>query len=183
MVAIPVVVKRALQALLALVVGGVAACDDAPQTVVTYMRPGGTWPFFDYATRSGPLLVQVATAPQGYSVEGVAPRLATAVAGAIQRKVFSTTTEPGQAPAPDYRLVFGFDLPTSTAADRLCDGSVLQRDPEEATIRVLGAFCHKADVQASAIGSLPRRGNDDGTELAAVVAQMTRVLISEDSAR
>lgn len=173
--------KRLAQAALALAVGGVAACDTAPQTVVTFMRPGGTWAFFDYATSRGPVLVQVLTAPAGHSPAALSERAGAAVAQAIQRKRITTTADPALATAPDYRLVFAFDLPASTAPDRLCDGSALTPHEDPGVIRVLGAFCHRADVQAAATGTLPRR--QDGEALAAIIAQMTRGLIVEDTGR
>lgn len=179
----PGFLKRLVQAALAVAVTGVAACDDLPQTVVTFMRPGGTWAFFDYASSRGPVLVQVLTAPSGFTPATVSAQAGAAVSRAIQRKVITTTADPVQAAAPEYRLVFAFDLPTSTAPERLCDGTRLEPQGDPATIRLIGAFCHKAEVHASATGTLPRRGGDDGAALGEILAQMTRGLIVEDNSR
>lgn len=179
----PGFLKRLAQAVVALAVTGVAACDEVPQTVVTFMRPGGTWAFFDYATSRGPLLVQVLTVPSGFAPEAVSAQAGAAVTRAIQRKVIATTADPSQAAAPDYRLVFAFDLPTSTAPERLCDGTRLEPQGDPATIRVIGAFCHKTEVHASATGTVPRRSSEGGGALGEMIAQMTRGLIVEDTAR
>ena len=178
--AMSTVFKRLTQAVLALAVSGVAACDEVPQTVVTFMRPGGTWAFFDYATSRGPLLVQVLTVPAGYTPDSVSAQAGAAVSRAIQRKVVTATADPAQAAAPEYRLVFAFDLPAATAPERLCDGTRLEQQGDPATVRVIGAFCYKSEVQASATGSLPRRG-ENGAALGEILAQMTRGLIVEET--
>ena len=78
--------------------------------------------------------------------------------------------DPAQAAAPEYRLVFAFDLPTSTAPERLCDGTRLEPQGDPAVIRLIGAFCHKTEVHASATGTLPRRGGEDGAALGEILA-------------
>jgi hypothetical protein len=94
----------------------VAGCGDGPSTVPSGVRNAATWSSLVYATRSGPLLLEVKGNPFGTSAGGFAPSgfaqaVAESMSGAIPGQPFRFVTVAEQAAQPRFRVVVAFDTP------------------------------------------------------------------------
>lgn len=172
-------VRKLIAGLAGLVTGLVAACEEAPQSTVVFMRSGGAEQFLSWAVRSGPLLVQSLGTP--FDGEDVGEVVAQAAVRGIHGRKVEGTTDPAVAPAPDYRVRFGFDLPKGFAPERLCTAAVedLPREPDPDRLRVVAVFCVQERMEVAVIGSLKRPVEPTDERFTALITQMSRQMFAE----
>lgn len=173
-------VRKLIAGIAGVLTGLVAACEEAPQSTVVYMRPGGAEPFLAWAVRSGPLLVQTFGSPFDGGRD-IAEDVAQAAARGIHGRKAEATSDPARAPAPDYRVHVGFDLPKGFAPERLCTAVAagdLPREPDPERLRVIAVFCVQGRMEAAVIGSLKRPVAPGDDRLGALITQMSRQMFA-----
>lgn len=170
--------RKLMTGAVALVAGLAAACEDAPRSTVTFMRPGGLEPFLAGIASSGPLLVQTI----GPDVpREVARFTAETFSKTLKGRHVATTTDPAQAANPEFRVLVAYDAPASFNANRLCAGEIPAVERTGDRLEVLTVFCQGDVLHAAITGSVPRPDTltDDG--VGKLLAQMARQMFSESA--
>ncbi|MGC2856563.1 hypothetical protein ACM64Y_13905 [Novispirillum sp. DQ9] len=170
--------RKLMTGALALVAGVAAACEEAPRSTVTFMRPGGLEPFLAGIAAAGPLLVETV----GPDIpREVARFTADTVAAALKGRMVATTPDPARATHPEFRVRVTYDAPASFNPNRLCAGEVPVAERTGDRLQVLAVFCQGEVLHAALIGSAPRPGSLTDDSVGKLLAQMARQMFSESA--
>lgn len=170
--------RKLMTGAVALVAGLAAACEEAPRSTVTFMRPGGLEPFLAGIAGAGPLLVQTV----GPDVpREVARFTADTFSSTLKGRQVATTTDPAQAANPEFRVLVAYDAPASFNPNRLCAGQVPVVERTSDRLQVLSVFCQGEVLHAAIIGSVPRPGSLTDESVGTLLAQMARQMFSESA--
>ncbi|MBM3524208.1 MAG: hypothetical protein FJX57_14735 [Alphaproteobacteria bacterium] len=157
-----------------------AACEEAPQSRLVDMRVPGTMSFTQFATTSGPMLVETVGTPFGGGASLDGATVARHVGAAFSIPTLRFTTDRAAAPQSGYRLVWVFDPPVSFTLETICAGPVQSGVVRKAeTVHVTAAYCHDTKLYAVASGSVRRPRNADDKGWQQLVKQIARHLISD----
>lgn len=102
----------------------------------------------------GPVLVEVTGPALGADPDDIAAAIATAVDGIPAGLNISYTADPDAAGLPNYRVVYGFDVPNSVGSFAVCDPSSYSSTQNPAgadRLKLVVAFCYKDEAQSSQI--------------------------------
>jgi hypothetical protein len=158
----------------AVLIGG---CD-GPVTVSGTWRSPAAASSLVYATTGGPLLVVVHGDPFGLAPPEFRAKVAEAMAGQTPSRPFGLTTDPEQAPRPDFRAVVAFGPPPDLDPKRLCRGPVPTAPPGGDRLTLVAAFCGGDDVLAWVSGRVDKPDGADGPRFRGLLAQVARELFA-----
>lgn len=168
----------------ALAASAVAACDQAPTSRVTYMRPGGVYDLMASATARGPLLVETVNSPfEDFRPQAVAELVSLAVKAGVAGRVISVTTQPAESSLPAYRVRVALDAPANASPQALCLGEAPEVVSGGDRLTVLMVFCSKGDLEASVVGHIPRPEDPTAEAFGKLLRQMTRQMFADSPAR
>lgn len=159
----------------------VSGCGDGPATVAGGWRSPATWSSMIYATKDGPLLVEIHGAPFGLPPARFRTAVAEAMTNAIFGRPSTFTTDPQQAPQPRYRVVLAFNAPDNTDPRDLCRGQVATLAQTGDRITVHGAFCEDATLLASIRGWVAKVQGAEDERFRRLISQLTRELFGTAS--
>ena len=107
--------------------------------------------FLHWAGSAGPVPIEVRNNPFPESNEVVASVIADAASDRVAGLTTRFTADAGEAPHPDWRVVYAFNVAPSTAAARICDPSQpTQPGGSRDTLTVLVVFCNETKPIISA---------------------------------
>jgi hypothetical protein len=124
----------------------------------------------------GPVLVQVTGPALGESADALAARIAGSIQGIPRGINPEFTADPATAGTSDYRLVFGFDVPDSAGAYRVCEagGYTPVANPNGPDrLKMVVAFCYKDESENHLIARRPAIAGADAPEFAQTAKQAT----------
>ncbi len=165
----------ALSALLLL-----TACDE-PATNRSYLHPAGTLDFLIEATKEGPLLLKIQG--EAFDVDRAAfgEEVAGLIAGAIQRRRISVTTDPAQAPQPSLYVIMTFNGGKSLSGQAQCGGKTKGGSPrgDDSRLDVTASFCGNDARYATVSGWVETLKNRDDDKYPKLIGQIARDLFVE----
>lgn len=173
--------KRLLSVGAAALAALVSGCGDGPATVAGGWRSPATWSSMVYATKDGPLLVEVHGDPFGLPPGRFRTAVAEAMTDAIFGRPSTFTTDRALAPQPRYRVVLAFNAPDTTDPRDLCRGQIATLAQPGERITVHGAFCEDATLLASIRGWVAKVQGTDDERFRRLVNQLTRELFGTAS--
>lgn len=146
--------KRILSLGAAALAAFVGGCGDGPSTVPGGYRNAATWSSFIYATRDGPLRLDLGGDPFGGNGPDLTQEVTKAMAGAIPGRPFTVTTLAAAAPLADLRVVMQLGAPANADARDLCAGRTREVRPPAAggRIEVLAVFLRRIDLAVVVAG-------------------------------
>lgn len=153
----------------------VAGCGDGPATVAGWRSPAA-WSSMIYATKDGPLLLEVHGDPFGLPPTRFRQTVAEAMTNGIFGRPSTFTPDREQASQPRYRVVLAFNAPDSTDPRDLCRGQVATLAQPGERVTVHGAFCDDATVLASIRGWVAKIQGADDARFRLLIQQLTREL-------
>jgi hypothetical protein len=166
----------------ALLAAGLAlsACDE-PATNQTYMHPSGTLDFLIEAVKEGPLLLKVQGSAFGMDQEAFEAEVASLIAGSIERRLITVTTDPAKAPQPSLYVVMTFNGGESLNGQAQCRGETQGGTPRgvDARLDITASFCGKTARYATVTGWVEKVKNRDDEKYAKLVGQIARDLFVE----
>ena len=164
-----------LSALLAL-----SACDD-PATNQSYVHPAGTMDFLIEATKAGPLLLKVQGSAFDMDQAAFEAEVSALLAGAIQRRRFTVTTDPAKAPQPSLYVVMTFNGGKNLSGQAQCKGDTKGGTPRgpDARLDVTASFCGKDVRYANVSGWVEKLQGHDDEKYPKLIGQIARDLFVE----
>ncbi|WP_282606778.1 hypothetical protein [Pelagibius sp. Alg239-R121] len=157
-----------------------SACDD-PATNQTYVHPAGTWDFLIEATKAGPLLLKVQGEAFDMDRAAFEAEVSDMIAGALQKRRFSVTTDPSKAPQPSLYVVMTFNGAKSLNGQAQCKGETQGGTPRgsDARLDVTASFCGKDARYATVTGWIEKLKSRDDEKYSKLIGQISRDLFVE----
>ena len=173
--------KRILSLGAAALAAFVGGCGDGPSTVPGGYRNAATWSSFIYATRDGPLRLDLGGDPFGGNGPDLTQEVTKAMAGAIPGRPFTVTTLAAAAPLADLRVVMQLGAPANADARDLCAGRTREVRPPAAggRIEVLAVFCDGSTLLSSSRGWVAKVDGPADRRFRQLIAQLTRDLLGD----
>lgn len=174
--------KRLMQVGAAALAALGSGCGDGPATVAGSWRSPAAWSSMVYATKDGPMLVEVHGTPFDMPAASFRQDVAAAMTGGVFGRPTAFTADRDQAPQPRFRVVLAFNAPDTTDARDLCAGQVATAAairPERITVH--GAFCDGTTLLASIRGWVAKVEGADDKRFRQLLNQLTRELFGTPS--
>ncbi len=154
-----------------------AACDE-PATNRSYLHPAGTLDFLIEATKEGPLLLKIQGAAFDMDQPAFEEEVASLIAGAIQKRRITVTTDPTQAPQPSLYVLMTFNGGKSLSGQSQCGGKTKGGSPrgDDARIDVTASFCGNDARYATVSGWVEKLKNRDDEKYPKLIGQIARDL-------
>lgn len=173
--------RRILGMISAAIAGLVSACDNGPQVTAPSVRSAVTWSSMTYASKDGPIRVEVHGNPFSLSQDRFADLVASAMSNAVHGRIVHFTSETQKAPQPQFRVVAVFDPAPSLDPRSVCAGEPVLRLADTAPnsdrrIGLLMIFCHKGDVLSSLTGWVAKITGPEDPRFAQLLSIATREL-------
>ncbi len=171
-----------LSTVAALLLFGLAACDEAPTTVVRHLHSAGSLDFLIDATKNkGPLLLEISGSPYGES-EGMVTRRVTAVLdNSLQIRPFTVTLLPGDADNASYHLRLVFNGPKKGQVKDRCTASAVGGSKAGERVDLEATFCRDGEVLSAVDGWIEKTQSVEDEKFAKLLHQVTKELFIKDA--
>jgi hypothetical protein len=168
-----------LVSLLALGLLGLAACDDSPQTNVTF-QVDDVWSFVQGAMKDAPLPIEIHGTPYGLSDSALEEATLAAVTSAVTwfanpRFAAQTTA----AAAHPIRIVMTFNGTSGIGSRDQCRGLAEGGGPlDQGRVHVVATLCDGEDVLANVRGRIGASDSLSDGRFSHLIRQVARDLLS-----
>lgn len=176
--------SHGLWMVLGLCLGFLAACDDAPRSVVTF-RLDDVWTFAQGAMVAGPLPVDIRGRPHGDDDLARNDAVIGAMTQAITWTANPRFTADGSASLRSaIRVVVTFNGTGGVGGGEQCRGVSTGGGPlPDGEIRIAATFCDGEDMLANVRGRVARTGGTDDPRFSRLIRQVTRDMFADTNDR
>jgi len=151
-------------------------CNTAPATVAGPIRSPARHGSRDFASATGPLLVEIGNPACGSPRAETAAAVLAALSRPVCPRPISFTTDPERAAAPAIRVILSFHPSLDLSPAELARGVVRGIAPD-ARLTLLAVFASGAEVLASVEGRAGGVASPQDKGFAALVHQAVRELL------
>lgn len=151
-----------------------------PVTVPSFEPSRVGWSSMVYAASRGPILIEVQGNPFGLPPPALAATVAGAMRGAVVGHPVGFTADPGQATAPNFRVVVVLQPSPGLDEDDVCAGrpAFLAGVPP-GQVAAFGAFCNGGRALTYTRGSVQGVGGAGDPRFLALMNQVARDLFRQ----
>jgi hypothetical protein len=168
--------RAMLKRLFSLAAALAASACDGPATVSSAIRSPATWSTLTYATKDGPMLLDV----NGPGLEVVVPDLPRKVVQLmsvpVDGRAVVFTLDPAQARQPEIRVLVVFDPVVPLNPSQICAGKGKSGPGEPNKITVTAVFCNSEQVLSSVDGWVKNVTGPNDKNFRLLMSQVTREL-------